>query len=171
MTNLTHLSIAEALEGLKKKDFTAVELTQAHIAATQEQRALNAYITETPELALEMAAASDKRRASGEAGLLEGIPLAIKDLYCTKGVRTTASSKILENFVPTYESTVTANLFRDGAVMLGKTSLDEFAMGSSNTTSAYGNVLNPWKRNNGDTSDLVPGGSSGGWCRAGSPTN
>lgn len=162
MTNLTHLSIAEALEGLKKKDFTAVELTQAHIAATQEQRALNAYITETPELALEMAAASDKRRASGEAGLLEGIPLAIKDLYCTKGVRTTASSKILENFVPTYESTVTANLFRDGAVMLGKTSLDEFAMGSSNTTSAYGNVLNPWKRNNGDTSDLVPGGSSGG---------
>lgn len=162
MTNLTHLTIAEALEGLKKKEFTAVELTQAHITATQEQRALNAYITETPELALEMAAASDQRRASGQVGLLEGIPLAIKDLYCTKGVRTTASSKILENFVPTYESTVTANLFRDGAVMLGKTSLDEFAMGSSNTTSAFGNVINPWKRNNGDTSDLVPGGSSGG---------
>lgn len=162
MTNLTHLTIAEALDGLKKKDFTAKELTQAHVKATEDFRHLNAYITETPEIALNQAEASDKRRAKGEAGLLEGIPLAIKDLYCTKGVRTTASSKILENFVPTYDSTVSANLLRDGAIMLGKTSLDEFAMGSSNTTSAYGNVINPWKRNNGDNADLVPGGSSGG---------
>lgn len=162
MTNLTHLTIAAALEGLKKKDFTAKELTQAHIKAMEETRHLNAYVTETPELALQQADESDKRRAAGNAGLLEGIPLAIKDLYCTKGVRTTASSKILENFVPTYESTVSGNLFRDGAIMLGKTSLDEFAMGSSNTTSAFGNVINPWKRNNGDNADLVPGGSSGG---------
>jgi aspartyl-tRNA(Asn)/glutamyl-tRNA(Gln) amidotransferase subunit A len=162
MTNLTHLTIAEALDALKKKDFTAVELTEAHIKATQETRHLNAYITETPDLALQMAKLSDERRAKGAIGLLEGIPLAIKDLFCTKGVRTTASSKILENFVPTYESTVTANLFNNGAVMLGKVSLDEFAMGGSNTTSAFGNVINPWKRNNGDNADLVPGGSSGG---------
>lgn len=162
MTNLTHLTIAQALAGLTKKDFTATELTEAHIKATEEFRHLNAYVTETPELALKQAAESDKRRAAGNAGLLDGIPLAIKDLYCTKGVRTTASSKILENFVPTYESTVSSNLFRDGAIMLGKTSLDEFAMGSSNTTSAYGNVINPWKRNNGNNADLVPGGSSGG---------
>lgn len=162
MTNLTHLTIAEALDAMNKKEFTAKELTEAHVKATTEMRHLNAYVTETPEIALEQAAESDKRRASGKAGLLEGIPLAIKDLYCTKGVRTTASSKILENFVPTYDSTVSGNLLRDGAIMLGKTSLDEFAMGSSNTTSAYGNVLNPWKRSNGDNADLVPGGSSGG---------
>jgi len=162
MSNLTHLTIAGALAGLSKKEFTAKELTEAHIKATDDSRHLNAYVTETPEIALKQAAESDKRRAAGDAGLLDGIPLAIKDLYCTKGVRTTASSKILENFVPTYESTVSANLFRDGAVMLGKTSLDEFAMGSSNTTSAYGNVINPWKRNNGNNADLVPGGSSGG---------
>ncbi|MBI2235306.1 MAG: Asp-tRNA(Asn)/Glu-tRNA(Gln) amidotransferase subunit GatA [Micavibrio aeruginosavorus] len=162
MTNLTHLNIAQALEGLKKKEFTSVELTQAHVKATEEFRHLNAYVTETSELALKQAAESDARRAKGQVGLLEGIPLAIKDLYCTKGVRTTASSRILDNFVPPYESTVSGNLFRDGAVMLGKTSLDEFAMGSSNTTSAYGNVISPWKRNNGDNADLVPGGSSGG---------
>ncbi len=162
MTNLTHMTIAQALDGLKKKEFSAKDLTEAHIKATAESRHLNAYVTETPEIALEQAAQSDARRAKGEAGLLEGIPLAIKDLYCTKGVRTTASSKILENFVPAYDSTVSANLFRDGAIMLGKTSLDEFAMGSSNTTSAFGNVISPWKRNNGDNADLVPGGSSGG---------
>lgn len=162
MTALTHLTIAEALTGMEKKDFTARELTQAHIDATEANRHLNAYITETPELALQMADESDKRRAAGKAGPLDGIPLAIKDMFCTKGVRTTASSKILENFVPTYESTVTANLFRDGAVMLGKVSLDEFAMGGSNTTSAYGNVINPWKRNGDAATNLVPGGSSGG---------
>lgn len=162
MTKLTHLTIADALKGLKKKDFTATELTEAHLRATEEFRHLNAYVTETPELALQQAAESDKRYAAGTPGLLDGIPLAIKDLYCTKGVRTTASSRILENFVPPYESTVSGNLFRDGAVMLGKASLDEFAMGSSNTTSAFGNVINPWTRQNGDGVQLVPGGSSGG---------
>ena len=161
MTNLTHLTIAEALKGLEKKEFTSVELTQAHIKAVEATRNLNAYIVETPEIALKQAAESDKRRASGKVGLLEGIPLAIKDLFCTKGVQTTASSKILEGFIPTYESTVTEKLFADGAVMLGKTSLDEFAMGSSNTTSAFGNVISPWKRK-GDNTNLVPGGSSGG---------
>lgn len=165
MTNLTHLSIADALKGLEKKEFTSVELTQAHLDGMKSARALNAYIVETPELALKQAGESDNRRADGKAGLLEGIPLAIKDLYCTMGVQTTASSKILEGFVPTYESTVSANLFRDGAVMLGKTSLDEFAMGSSNTTSAFGNVISPWKRK-GDDTDLVPGGSSGGSAAA-----
>ncbi|MCB1539131.1 MAG: Asp-tRNA(Asn)/Glu-tRNA(Gln) amidotransferase subunit GatA, partial [Alphaproteobacteria bacterium] len=162
MTELTDLSIAEALKGLSNKTFSAVELTQAHIKAMEGARHLNAFITETPEIALEQAAASDKRIASGQAGKLEGIPLGIKDLYCTKGVQTTASSKILEGFVPTYESTVSQNLLDAGSVMLGKLSCDEFAMGSSNTTSAFGNVISPWKRNNGDGRDLVPGGSSGG---------
>lgn len=165
MTNLTYLTIAEALSGLKKKDFTAVELTQAHIDAVQATRNLNAYITETPEIALEQAAASDKRRASGEAGILDGIPLAIKDLFCTSGVQTTAASRILRGFVPQYESTVTTKLFAEGAVMLGKVNLDEFAMGSSNTTSHFGNVINPWKRE-GDDTDLTPGGSSGGSASA-----
>lgn len=162
MTHLTHLTITAALDGLKKKEFTSVELTQAHIKATEETRHLNCYVTETPDIALQMAAASDQRRAAGTVGLLEGIPLAIKDLYCTKGVKTTASSKILGNFIPTYESTVTANLFNNGVVMLGKTSMDEFAMGSSNTTAASGNVINPWKRSGNNNADLVPGGSSGG---------
>ncbi|MBU0858393.1 MAG: Asp-tRNA(Asn)/Glu-tRNA(Gln) amidotransferase subunit GatA [Alphaproteobacteria bacterium] len=161
MTDLTHLSLIEALKGLEKKEFTSVELTEAHIRATEATRHLNAYVTETPELAMEQAKASDARRAAGKAGALEGAPVAIKDLFCTNGVKTTACSKILGNFIPTYESTVTTNLFSAGAVMLGKTSLDEFAMGSSNTTSAFGNVLSPWKRN-GDDADLTPGGSSGG---------
>ncbi|MFN3701215.1 MAG: Asp-tRNA(Asn)/Glu-tRNA(Gln) amidotransferase subunit GatA [Alphaproteobacteria bacterium] len=158
--NLTHLTIAQALDGLKNKEFTALELTQAHISAMERSRSLNAYIVETPDMALEQAKASDARRAKGEAGILEGIPLAIKDLFCTKGLQTTASSHILEGFKPPYESTVTAKMFAEGAVMLGKTSLDEFAMGSSNTTSYYGNVINPWRA--ADGKDLVPGGSSGG---------
>lgn len=162
MTNLTNLSIKDALTGLENKEFSAVELTKAHIDAMEAQRHLNAFIVETPELALKQAESSDKKRAGGDAGLLEGIPLAIKDLFCTKDVQTTASSHMLEGFIPQYESTVTQKLFDNGAVMLGKTSLDEFAMGSSNTTSYFGNVINPWKRNNGDESDLVPGGSSGG---------
>lgn len=161
MTNLTDLTIKDALTGLENKDFTAVELTQAHIEAIEAARHLNAFITETPELALEQAKASDARRAAGKAGKLDGIPLANKDLFCSKGIQTTAASKILEGFTPTYESTVGSNLLNDGAVILGKTNLDEFAMGSSNTTSAYGNVINPWKRE-GDDTDLVPGGSSGG---------
>ncbi|HBR69276.1 MAG TPA: Asp-tRNA(Asn)/Glu-tRNA(Gln) amidotransferase GatCAB subunit A, partial [Rhodospirillaceae bacterium] len=114
MTELTHLTIADALKGLEKKDFTATELTKAHVDAMAAAKSLNAFVTETPELAMRQAAESDKRRAAGKAGPLDGIPLAIKDLFCTKGVRTTASSHMLENFVPTYESTVSANLFRDG---------------------------------------------------------
>lgn len=165
MTNLTNLTIAEALNGLKNKDFTSVELTQAHIDVMAAQKDLNAYIVETPEQALEQAKASDAKRASGDVGILEGIPLGIKDLFCTENVQTTAGSRILEGFKPQYESTVTQNLFSNGAVMLGKTNLDEFAMGSSNTTSYYGNVLNPWKRD-GDNADLVPGGSSGGSAAA-----
>lgn len=165
MTDLTNLTIKDALSGLEKKEFTSVELTQAHIDQMATTRHLNAFITETPEIALEQAKASDARRAAGDAKLLDGIPLAIKDLFCTEGVQTTAASHILEGFKPTYESTVTTNLFSDGAVMLGKTNLDEFAMGSANTTSYFGNVINPWKRENDDT-DLVPGGSSGGSAAA-----
>ena len=165
MTNLTDLTIADALIGLDGKDFTAVELTQAHIDAGNAAKDLNAYITETPDVALEQAKASDERRAAGNAGALDGIPLAIKDLFCTDGTQTTAASHILEGFVPPYESTVTSNLFGDGAVMLGKANLDEFAMGSANTTSYYGNVINPWKAEGSDA-DLVPGGSSGGSAAA-----
>lgn len=161
MSNLTHFTITEALKGLEKKDFTAVELTQAHIDAMAQAKGLNAYITETPELALEQAKASDARRAKGDAGDLDGIPLAIKDLFCTEDVQTTAASHILEGFKPQYESTVSGKLFDAGSVMLGKANLDEFAMGSSNTTSYYGNVINPWKIKN-DDKDLTPGGSSGG---------
>tara|TARA_B100001093_G_C26778755_1_gene993580 strand:- start:196 stop:1668 length:1473 start_codon:yes stop_codon:yes gene_type:complete len=161
MSNLTHLTIKDALKGLKSKDFTSAELTQAHIDAMGAAKDLNAYITETPDLALEQAKASDERRAKGEAGALDGIPLAIKDLFCTKNVQTTAASNILEGFKPQYESTVSSKLFDAGAVMLGKANLDEFAMGSSNTTSFYGNVINPWKSQNSNK-DLTPGGSSGG---------
>jgi aspartyl-tRNA(Asn)/glutamyl-tRNA(Gln) amidotransferase subunit A len=165
MTTLTHLTIAEARAGLAARQFSARELAEAHLKAIEEVRPLNAYLTETPERALAMAKASDARLAKGEAGWLEGIPLAIKDLFCTEGVRTTAASKILGNFVPPYESTVTANLWRQGAVMLGKTNLDEFAMGSSNMTSAFGPVESPWRRK-GDNRKLVPGGSSGGSAAA-----
>lgn len=158
------LTIAGALEGLAKKDFTSVELTQASIEAMQAAKPLNAMITETPEKALEMAKASDARRAKGEAGLLEGIPLAIKDLFATEGVLTTAASHILDGFKPAYESTATANLWQAGAVMLGKLNLDEFAMGSSNETSYYGPAINPWRAQDGTR--LVPGGSSGGSAAA-----
>ncbi|MEM9469841.1 MAG: Asp-tRNA(Asn)/Glu-tRNA(Gln) amidotransferase subunit GatA [Pseudomonadota bacterium] len=165
MTDLTNLTITEALKGLENKDFTSVEITQAHLDAMANQKHLNAYITETPDIALKQAKDSDEKRAKGEVGLLEGIPVGIKDLFCTDGVQTTAGSHILEGFVPRYESTVTTKLFADGAVMLGKLNNDEFAMGSANTTSYYGNVINPWKRN-GDTADLAPGGSSGGSAAA-----
>jgi aspartyl-tRNA(Asn)/glutamyl-tRNA(Gln) amidotransferase subunit A len=161
MSDLTHLTIAAALDGLAAKKFSARELTDAHLAKMGAQKKLNAYITETPDLARIQADASDKRRAGGKVGALDGIPLGIKDLFCTEGVQTTAGSHILKGFKPTYESTVTTNLFNAGAVMLGKLNLDEFAMGSSNKTSYYGSVINPWKRQ-GDDTDLVPGGSSGG---------
>ncbi|MCC6471636.1 MAG: Asp-tRNA(Asn)/Glu-tRNA(Gln) amidotransferase subunit GatA [Alphaproteobacteria bacterium] len=160
-SRLTDLTIAEARDGLRKKSFSATEIAKAHVQAVEKARGLNAFITETPERALADAKASDQRIARGEGGPLEGVPLAIKDLFCTKGVLTTAGSHILDGFKPPYESTVTANLWRDGAAMLGKVNMDEFAMGSSNKTSYYGPVTNPWSRR-GDNRKLVPGGSSGG---------
>jgi aspartyl-tRNA(Asn)/glutamyl-tRNA(Gln) amidotransferase subunit A len=165
MTGLTELTLASARDGLAQKKFSALELAKEHIAAIEKARALNAFIVETPDKALAMARHSDARIAKGEAGPLEGIPLGIKDLYCTEGVQTTAGSHILEGFVPAYESTVTANLWRDGAVMLGKLNLDEFAMGSSNETSYFGPVISPWRRRGSNTA-LVPGGSSGGSAAA-----
>jgi aspartyl-tRNA(Asn)/glutamyl-tRNA(Gln) amidotransferase subunit A len=165
MTGLTELTMVEALAGLAKGSFSAHELAEAHIAAMERHRGLNAFVTETPERALAMAAESDARRKRGEVGLLEGIPLGIKDLFCTEGVLTTAGSHILDGFEPPYESTVTAKLWQAGASMLGKLNMDEFAMGSSNTTSYHGNVKNPWTRR-GDNRDLVPGGSSGGSAAA-----
>lgn len=159
------LTLAEARDALKAKRISARELTQAHLDAMAKARVLNAYIRETPDRALTMAEASDQKIASGEARPLEGIPLGIKDLFCTHGVTTTAGSKILETFEPHYESAVSANLWRDGAVMLGKLNLDEFAMGSSNETSAYGNVISPWRRAGSDA-PIVPGGSSGGSAAA-----
>jgi aspartyl-tRNA(Asn)/glutamyl-tRNA(Gln) amidotransferase subunit A len=165
MTAPTDLTLAEARAALARREISATELTQAHLAAIEKLKDLNAYITVTPERALADAAAADARIARGEARPLEGIPLAIKDLFCTAGIRSTAASRILGNFVPPYESTVSARLWAAGAVCLGKTNLDEFAMGSSNTTSAFGNVVNPWRRR-GDNRDLVPGGSSGGSAAA-----
>jgi aspartyl-tRNA(Asn)/glutamyl-tRNA(Gln) amidotransferase subunit A len=163
---LTHLTLAAMREGLRAKKFSARELTGAHLDAMEKHRALNAFITETPEAALADADAADAKLAKGNGGPLTGIPLAIKDLFATCGVRTTAGSKILENFVPPYESTVSANLKRDGAVFLGKTNMDEFAMGSSNMTSAFGPVRNPWTRRGDNSAELVPGGSSGGSAAA-----
>ncbi len=165
MTDLTRLTLAEAREKLRAKELSAVELTQSFLDAMARGKSLNSYIVETPERALAMAGASDERIAKGEARPLEGIPLGIKDLYATEGVQTTAASHILKNFVPPYESTVSANLWRDGAVMLGKLNLDEFAMGSSNETSYFGPVISPWRRKNSDAK-IVPGGSSGGSAAA-----
>jgi len=165
MTSLTSLSIAEARDGLATRKFSATELADAHLAAMEKARVLNAYVLETPERARAMARAADARIHAGRAGPLEGIPLAIKDLFCTEGVRTTACSRMLGNFVPPYESTVTAQLWRDGAVLLGKTNNDEFAMGSSNETSAFGPAVSPWRRKGSDTR-IVPGGSSGGAAAA-----
>jgi aspartyl-tRNA(Asn)/glutamyl-tRNA(Gln) amidotransferase subunit A len=162
MAALTNLSLAEMKAGLAAKSFSAVELAQAHLDAMAAARHLNAFIVETPELALAQAKAVDDGTRTGP---LAGIPLGIKDLFATEGVQTTAGSKILEGFVPPYESGVTANLLRDGAVFLGKLNMDEFAMGSSNETSAFGRVISPWKANNSDA-ELVPGGSSGGSASA-----
>ncbi|MDE2356890.1 MAG: aspartyl/glutamyl-tRNA amidotransferase subunit A, partial [Alphaproteobacteria bacterium] len=165
MSDLLSLSLTEALAGLSSRRFSAVELTEAYLAEMTAARPLNAYVLETPDQALAMARESDARIARGEIRPLEGAPLGIKDLFCTKGVRSTAASKILSNFVPPYESTVSAQLWRDGAVMLGKLNLDEFAMGSSNETSAFGPVINPW-RAEGSNRALSPGGSSGGSAAA-----
>src|SRR5690606_14835793 len=166
MTDLTSLTLAAALDGMEKKQFSSLELTDAFIDAIDKANPhLNAYVVTTPELARERAKASDRRRAEGKAGPLEGAPLGVKDLFCTEGVRTTACSGILGEFTPTYESTVSANLFRDGALMLGKLNMDEFAMGSSNETSRFGPVVSPWRRGNEDAK-LTPGGSSGGSAAA-----
>ena len=165
MNELTALSLAQARDALRNKEFSALELADAHLAAMEKARALNAFVLETPEQARAMARASDERLGKGEGGPLEGLPVGIKDLFCTAGVRTTACSHILDNFVPTYESTVTAKLWRDGAVLLGKTNNDEFAMGSSNETSCFGPVVSPWRRPGSDAK-LVPGGSSGGSAAA-----
>ncbi|MFD1198893.1 Asp-tRNA(Asn)/Glu-tRNA(Gln) amidotransferase subunit GatA [Brucella gallinifaecis] len=162
MSELTALTIAEARDKLRAKAFSATELTEAYIEAIDSANdKLNAYVAVTPEKAREMAKASDVRIAEGKAGALEGIPLGVKDLFATKGVHTQACSHILDGFKPEYESTVTSNLWADGAVMLGKLNMDEFAMGSSNESSYYGPVKNPWRANGSDV-DLVPGGSSGG---------
>jgi aspartyl-tRNA(Asn)/glutamyl-tRNA(Gln) amidotransferase subunit A len=165
MTDLTSLTIAEARDGLARNSFTSLELTDAHLAAIQAARALNAFVLETPDQARAMARAADASIAKGEGGPLGGIPLGIKDLFATRNVRTTACSSILGSFVPPYESTVTSQLWRDGAVLLGKLNNDEFAMGSSNETSCFGPVVNPWRREGSDAA-LVPGGSSGGSAAA-----
>ncbi|AEW19329.1 glutamyl-tRNA(gln) amidotransferase subunit a [Brucella abortus A13334] len=166
MSELTALTIAEARDKLKAKAITATELTDAYLSAIDAANdAINAYVAVTHDQARSMAKASDERIAKGEAGALEGIPLGVKDLFATKGVHTQACSHILDGFKPEYESTVTANLWADGAVMLGKLNMDEVAMGSSNETSYYGPVKNPW-RAKGSNADLVPGGSSGGSAAA-----
>ena len=162
MTDLTSLSIAELRDGFRSGEFTAREIAEQYNAAVAGARSLNAYTVETPDDALAAADAADKTRGSGELGSLAGIPLGIKDLFATRGVDTTAGSRILKDFRPPYESTVTANLRKAGAGMLGKLNMDEFAMGSSNETSAYGPVISPWRRKDGGNAPLAPGGSSGG---------
>jgi aspartyl-tRNA(Asn)/glutamyl-tRNA(Gln) amidotransferase subunit A len=165
MTDLNKLTIADARDALRKGDVTSVELTEACLAAVEGAGALNAFVHHTPEIARAQAAAADARIAEGDAPAMCGIPLGIKDLFCTKGVPSQAASRILQGFRPEYESTVTQNLFDAGAVMLGKLNMDEFAMGSSNETSCYGNAVNPWRRGN-DEAALTPGGSSGGSASA-----
>ena len=162
MTDITKLTVAETLDGLKNKKFTASEVTAAYLKSMEDNRALNAYVLETPEQALAQAKVADENYAKGINRALEGVPLGIKDLFCTKNIRSTACSHILDGFVPQYESTVTSKLFNDGAVCLGKLNMDEFAMGGSNETSFYGPVINPWQRER----RLVAGGSSGGSAAA-----
>ena len=164
MVDLLSLSAVEARAALDAGEVSAPELTGAYLAAIEETGALNNYVAVTADKAMEMAEASQVRIKADEAGLIEGIPVGVKDLFCTAGVASTACSKILEGFTPTYESTVTANLWREGGVMLGKINCDEFAMGSANETSAFGPAINPWQA--ADGADLVPGGSSGGSASA-----
>ena len=165
MSDLTKLTVADARDALRTGDVTSVELTEACLTAIDGADALGAFVHKTPEIALEQAAAADARIKAGDAPDMCGIPMGIKDLFCTKGVASQAASRILEGFKPEYESTVTSQLFDAGAVMLGKLNMDEFAMGSSNETSCYGNAVNPWRRGNDDT-PLTPGGSSGGSASA-----
>lgn len=166
MSEIVKLTIAQALKALKNKDFSATELTEEHLKTMVKHKNLNAYITETPDLALEQAKLSDKNYQSNSIRPLEGIPIAIKDLFCTNQVLTTNGSKMLSNFVPTYESTVSQKVKDSGTIMLGKTNMDEFAMGSANITSYFGNVVSPWKATDEPDVDLVPGGSSGGSAAA-----
>ena len=165
MSDLNKLTLAEARDKLRAKDVTSVELTESCLSAIEAAGALNAFVHKTPEIALEQAKAADARLAAGDAPAMCGLPVGIKDLFCTKGVPSQAASGILEGFKPEYESTVTSKLFDAGSVMLGKLNMDEFAMGSSNETSVYGNAVNPWRRGNDDT-PLTPGGSSGGSASA-----
>ncbi len=165
MSELLSLTLADARDKLAAKEITATELTEAYIGAMAQTEGLNAFITETPDKARAMAKASDEKLAKGEGGAMEGLPIGMKDLFCTEGVQSTAGSHILEGFTPTYESTVSQNLWDAGAVMLGKTNMDEFAMGSANITSYYGSVQNPYTKQ-GDNDALVPGGSSGGSAAA-----
>ena len=162
MSDFLKLDLLGASIALKNKEISSVELTNAYLNAIEKTSSLGAYLDVQAYYALEMANRSDKKIQQGTAGPLEGIPIGVKDMFCTKNIKTTASSKILENFYPTYESTVTQNLWNDGAVMLGKLSCDEFAMGSSNETAAKGNVINPWSK----TNPMSPGGSSGGSAAA-----
>lgn len=166
MTALTDLGVAAIRDGVRDGAFSARDVAEAFSAAVEAGRPLNAFVTETPELALAAADAADAARASGDLKPLSGVPLGIKDLFATKGVQTTAASRILEGFTPTYESTVSGRLFAAGAGMLGKLNMDEFAMGSSNETSGYGNVISPWRRSDGGNAALTPGGSSGGSAAA-----
>ena len=165
MAGLNELGLAEARDLLRAKETTSVELTEACLGAIEAAGALNAFVHKTPELAMERARAADARLAEGEAPAMCGLPIGIKDLFCTKGVESQAASRILDGFKPEYESTVSQNLADAGAVMLGKLNMDEFAMGSSNETSTYGNAVNPWRRGNDETA-LTPGGSSGGSASA-----
>ncbi|MFT8796898.1 Asp-tRNA(Asn)/Glu-tRNA(Gln) amidotransferase subunit GatA [Zymomonas mobilis] len=165
MTRLTDLGVTDLRDGIAKGDFSAKEVAESFLTATNEAEKLNAFITLTPDHALKQAEKADKDRTSGQLKPLSGVPLGIKDLFCTNGYRTTAASKIIDNFVPPYESTITEKLFSAGAGMVGKLNLDQFAMGSSNETSAFGNVISPW-RQKGDDTALTPGGSSGGSAAA-----
>ncbi|SLN51394.1 Glutamyl-tRNA(Gln) amidotransferase subunit A [Roseovarius albus] len=165
MSDLNTLTISDARDKLRTKEITAAELTESCLSAIEGADALGAFVHNTPELAREQAKAADTRLAEGDAPAMCGIPLGIKDLFCTKGVPSQAASGILKGFIPEYESTVSQNLFNAGAVMLGKLNMDEFAMGSSNETSVYGNAVNPWRRGNEEAA-LTPGGSSGGSASA-----
>src|ERR1700736_6096949 len=187
MTDLTDLSLAQARDGLRRREFSATELAEAHLCAMEQARALNAYVLETPDQARAMASKADARLNRGDAQPLEGVAIGVKDMFATPNIRTTACSNIIDNFVPSYESTVCANLWRDGAVLLGKLNNDEFAMGSSNETSCFGPAVSPWRRTRtrarpssaleagaspvdptcaGANTQLVPGGSSGGSAAA-----
>ena len=166
MADLTDLGVAAIRDGVRGGDFSAREVAEAFNANVAKAKALNAYVIETPEHALAAADQADKDRASGNLKPLSGVPLGIKDLFATAGYQTTAGSNMLGGFTPTYESTVSGKLFEAGAGMLGKLNMDEFAMGSSNETSAYGNVISPWRRKDGGNAALTPGGSSGGSAAA-----